>query len=529
MNQSPRRILARILLAVVLAAKASTSAAVTQVEYVDELNFYNTDLHLVLLALEERTGYPFVEDIPVQGKITVHVAERTPIAEVLDQILRGLNLSWRLEKGVYHVEMKVPVKGAPLGRGLVARTYELQVVPADEAVEAILRLLSEYGKVSADTGLNTVMVTDVAEVHASVRTLLDSLDVEGRQTAQINVQIKILEIRRTDSSRYRSAISWNKYDAFESLSSKFMNPLPSFSGNIPGSISDAFSFTVGHWGIDQVVAHYTASVTTDQLNVLAEPDITVPNGQDAEIFVGERIAQEWGGLSPWEDIGIKLWVRPKLVGTDGMIEIQVKPEISERTGLVSPFFQKDFPGIDYLKNQVVDTTVQVISGGTIRIAGLTFVEDSVIEKKIPVLGDLPLIGALFKDTNKSRTKQEIVILVSPRLLERIPPRCATTAGISALLANLVVGSTDVMLDWSEDVPFDNIGVIRYHVYRDTRPIVATAGLIPLSREVRGDLTSWVDYTSKRRGVTYYYAVTGIDGAGNEQAVSNSPSVTIPRR
>jgi hypothetical protein len=86
-----------------------------------------------------------------------------------------------------------------------------------------------------------------------------------------------------------------------------------------------------------------------------------------------------------------------------------------------------------------------------------------------------------------------------------------------------------MLDWSEDVPFDNVGVVRYHVYRDIRPIVGTLGLVPLSREVRGDATSWVDYAPKRRGVTYYYAVTGLDGAGNEQTVSNSPSIAIPRR
>jgi len=86
-----------------------------------------------------------------------------------------------------------------------------------------------------------------------------------------------------------------------------------------------------------------------------------------------------------------------------------------------------------------------------------------------------------------------------------------------------------MLDWAEDVPFDNVGVVRYHVYRDVNLIIDTAGLIPISREVRGDVTSWVDLTLKRRGVAYHYAVGAVDGADNEQAVSNSPGVTIPRR
>jgi fibronectin type 3 domain-containing protein len=54
-------------------------------------------------------------------------------------------------------------------------------------------------------------------------------------------------------------------------------------------------------------------------------------------------------------------------------------------------------------------------------------------------------------------------------------------------------------------------------------------MVPITRDVRGDLTSWADLTPKRRGIAYYYAVTAVDGAGNEQAVSNSPTVAIPRR
>ena len=182
-----------------------------------------------------------------------------------------------------------------------------------------------------------------------------------------------------------------------------------------------------------------------------------------------------------------------------------------------------------MNTREVDTKVDVISGATVRISGLLGTSNRKTEFKIPVLGDLPLLGYLFKVSTTTADRKELVILVSPHLVEHIPPRCATTAGISALAANLVVGTTDVLLDWSEDVPFDNIGVVRYHAYRDIRPIMGTANLIPLSREVRGDLTSWVDFTPKRRGVTYYYAVTAVDGAGNEQTVSNSVSVTVPRR
>src|ERR1044071_7073795 len=94
-----------------LPAHAAEAPAPATIDYVDELNFYNTDLHLVLKALAERTNYPFIEDIPVEGKVTIHISKRTTIAEVLDQLLRGLNLSWRLDKSVYHIQIKPPVKG----------------------------------------------------------------------------------------------------------------------------------------------------------------------------------------------------------------------------------------------------------------------------------------------------------------------------------------------------------------------------------------------------------------------------------
>jgi len=516
---------------------AADTPAPATVDYVDELNFYNTDLHLVLKALEDRTGYPFIEDVPVEGKVTIHISKRTTIAEVLDQLLRGLNLAWRLDKGVYHVQIKPPVKGQPLGRGLQAITYALDVIAADEAAEAVRPTLSEFGKLTVDPGMNTITVTDVSEVQQAVKSLVESLDVEGKQPGQVSIQIKILEITRQDDTQIGTNLAWNKYDASEELSSSFARGLNNVrgwggfqNGGFNGQQGDeyyafypnAMTFKVGQWGIDPVQMSLDATIAVSKVNVLSEPDITVLDKKDGTITIGEKLAQrQAGGSISYKDTGIIIKVKPT-IGENGKINLELNPKITDPETLKNA-------GFAYMNTREVDTKVDVISGATVRISGLLSTGDEKIEEKIPVLGDLPLLGYLFKFSRTIAQKNELVILVSPHLVEHIPPRCATTAGISALGANLVVGTTDVLLDWSEDVPFDNIGVVRYHVYRDIRPIMGTANLIPLSREVRGDLTSWVDFTPKRRGVTYYYAVTAVDGAGNEQAVSNSPSVTVPRR
>lgn len=509
-------LLAALALAPVMAWAAS--------DEIEELNFYNTDLHLVLKSLAEKTGYPFVEDIPVEGKVTIHVSKKTPIAEVLDQMLRGLNLSWKLERGVYHIGLKMPVKGLPLGKGLLSKTYPLNFTAADEAASILRPLLSEYGKVTVDQGMNTVTVTDIGEIHESVKGMLDGMDTEGRRPAQINIQVKILQIDRSDGTTQEATVSWNKYNAFEMIGSYFADGLDWQRTSESNSFyPGAFTFKVGYWGMDQFVARYMAYLDASRVNILSEPDVTVPNDRAATINVGEKWAiLRTGGNYSYQDVGINLVVKPKL-GAEGRIELEVNPQISN-DGPGAGF--NNFSCIDYRE---VKTKVEVVSGGTIRIGGLVFTEEKENEARIPVLGDLPLLGNLFKSRTTSKYRREVVILVSPRLLEGIPPRCAATAGISALTASLIAGTTNVMLDWSEDVPFDNVGVVRYNVYRDIRPVVGIVGMVPITRDVRGDLASWVDLTPKRRGIAYYYAVTAVDGAGNEQAVSNSPTVAIPRR
>jgi len=523
------RLLLALLLILLGAVPAGASAdEVKLTDYVEELNFYNTDLHLVLKSLSERTGYPFVEDIPAEGKVTLHISKKTSIAEVLDPLLRGLNLSWTLDRGVYHIQPRKPVKGTSLGRGLVARTYSLETIAADDAAEAVRPMLSEFGKVAVDSGMNALTVTDVPEVLDSIKNLLDGLDVEGKQPAQISIQTKVLQISRTNRINSGADLEWMKMNAFEGIGSRYLggnlNNVPGWGGDEAHAYySDGFTFKVGAYGIDDLVARYYLQQYVTGINVLSEPDVTALNDTEARIMVGLKLPQSVsGGGFRFYDTGVILKVKPRL-GDQGRIYMDLNPIVTEPSG------ETGSGNLDVLNNRELTTEVEIVSGQTIRVGGLVDTDAETIEEKIPVLGDLPLLGYLFKWQSAGDSKSEIVILVSPHIVEHIPPRCAATAGISALTASLVVGTTDVLLDWSEDVPFDNVGVMRYHVYRDIRPIMSTANLVPLTREVRGDVTSWVDMTPKRRGVTYFYAVTALDGAGNEQTVSNSPSVTVPRR
>jgi len=218
----------------------------------------------VLRALADKTGYPIVEDVPVTGKVTVHISKRTAISDVLDQILRGLSLSWKLELGVIHVQRKIRAGGGP-GGGLETRVFSLEAIAAEEAAEIVRPLLSEFGKLATDKWLNAVTVTDLPEILDSVKALLDSADVEGKRPAQINIQTKVLQIERDATDQTYAHVSWWKRNAFEALSSQFMpddlrtvNTSPGWgSDERYASAPDTFTFKVGTWGVDDFLAQAT--------------------------------------------------------------------------------------------------------------------------------------------------------------------------------------------------------------------------------------------------------------------------------
>jgi len=278
--------------------------------------------------------------------------------------------------------------------------------------------------------------------------------------------------------------------------------------------------------VDQFVARIKLTAYSDDVKTVSEPDLEVLDGEKATVKIGEEIPFVNTGVSPaelqkYESSGIIITITPQ-TAKDGMISLDVDAASSPRSNV------SDAAG-PRLNNSAVKTNLTLVNGDTARLGGLLRQEEDVVINKIPILGDLPVIGILFRNEQTTIQRTELVLLVSPSIVEDVPPHGRRTAGISALVAWMIPGTTNVVLDWSEDVPVDNVGVFQYRIYRDIRPIVSVARLAPLADAVPRSMSTWVDESPKRRGVTYYYAVIAVDGAGNEQAVSNTPAITVPRR
>ena len=166
-----------------------------------------------------------------------------------------------------------------------------------------------------------------------------------------------------------------------------------------------------------------ALINQGKARILSRPSITTLSGKNANILIGGRIpvpiSDGNGNVSvDWREYGIPLNIEPK-VDSEDKITSKVHAEVSTLDKASS--VKIDSYSIPGILSREADTEVNVHSGMTMVIGGLINSEDSKSISKIPLLGDLPIIGRFFQHTSKSRDKRELIILITPTLVSDDTP------------------------------------------------------------------------------------------------------------
>lgn len=178
--------------------------------------------------------------------------------------------------------------------------------------------------------------------------------------------------------------------------------------------------TLGWFGrrISNVNASLQALITTGKARILSRPSITTMSGQKANILIGGRIpiptSAGDGEISiDWREYGIRLNIEP-VVDAENKITSKVHAEVST-LDYGHGVKENDFT-IPALASREADAVINVRSGMTMAIGGLLNSEDGKTITKIPLLGDIPIIGQFFRHTTKTRDNRELVILITPSLV-----------------------------------------------------------------------------------------------------------------
>jgi type IV pilus assembly protein PilQ len=354
----------------------------------------------------------------------------------LDAILASQGLGWRLQsEGILIVDKLEGLRTRDTLQ-TETRVFRINYARADSVASTLQALATpNRGQVVAYGGANSIIVTDVPSVVARMDTLIQNLD---RKTPQVSIEAKIIFVDRTDVNDLGIV-----YDLKDRTGNSINDVVGVDDPLAPGTLTNSTLVDLSGESIaalananDRVLApslqilattafgDFSLAAFLDALeqhqlsDVQAAPSIQVVDNHNARIQVGERTPiriLEQGAQAAnatvnvqMEDTGIILDVTPHITNNN-----QILLDISaERSGL-----QTDLPDVGFnFSQQLGRTRLLLDDGETMVIGGLTLSQVDRNESGIPLLMDIPVLGALFRTTKNSETKQDLIILVTPHIV-----------------------------------------------------------------------------------------------------------------
>jgi type IV pilus secretin PilQ/predicted competence protein len=391
--------------------RKDAEAAEDKMDVKISLDYKNADLLTVLRSLSWTYNLNIITSPDIKGKITISLKEVT-VKEALEAIITISGLTYTMRNNIIYIS-----PGDAETAEFISEIIFLKYTKAADAQNLLRKTISGKGDIKTDEIANSLIITDYPANIQKFKSLLGKVDVPPRQ---VLIEAKIVDITSTDLEAL--GVTWNlKYapahgifDGDTHLSEEIDTTIDMSeqSSNLTGSQIRIDDLNIRGLTID---ATLDALVKDGKADVLASPSIAVLNGQEARIIIGERYpykerTQTTTGTTEttkFVDIGTTLRVTPQ-INEDGYITMNVHPEVSSlHTALDAG---------PRITTREADTTVRVKEGETLVIGGLIKQTEGASEEKIPLLGDIPLLGFLFKRREHDIERKELAVFITPKIL-----------------------------------------------------------------------------------------------------------------
>ncbi len=408
------------------------------------VDFRETPIEDVIRTIAKQVDLNFVKSPDVTGNVTFTTATPVPLEEVLTNVLGVHGAGFVASENMIRI-----VPAAQLTEEterIVSKVYRIVYADVTEVEKALAKVISKRGSLSSNPGTSNIMVTDTESKIAAIDAFVQEMD---RRTAQILVEARIYDVKNTDELELgiewragrNTAYGEGRATGIGSLSTEegpvnttLTNSDPFMTGIFESTIQQVGSTGTFDWGI--ITQHadidilMSAIQQQDAAKLLANPRIMVLDNEEASFKAVEEIPyqqlQQGGyqsfGTTEFKEVGVELQVRPHLA-KDGMIRLTITPIFSVQVDTVEIPVLGIGGGVAITSPQpVVDrreaTTIALVKDGdTIVIAGLKKQTVNKLTSKIPLLGDLPLLGALFRFEGEETVNSELVVFITPRLIE----------------------------------------------------------------------------------------------------------------
>ena len=393
----------------------------------------------VIRQLVEQADLNYIKSPMVIGNVTVTFKD-VPLEEALTNILAVHGCIYVPTDNVIRIitSAEMVEKVEPI----LTKTYEIVYVDVAQVVEALDKFKSSQGSVSSIKGTSHIIVTDTESKIREITSLLDKID---RITPQILVEARIYDI--TCQDKLDLGIDWYAGRRTNWLSGYPINDdiavskggsdtyvhsrtdpsiLGGFTGSGAGKTEDT---TLGYLNLGllnksiDIDVLLKAEQEITEAKLLANPRILVLDNEEATFdivtehpYVERSIS---GGTITetvkFKDVGIKLVVTPH-VTRNGMLRLHILPEFGVKVGSVM-VSTNNVPIVDTRK---VDTIALVRDGQTVVLGGMRKRAVRKQTNKIPLLGDLPLLGGLFRFEGNDTAITELIVFITPRIVAQEP-------------------------------------------------------------------------------------------------------------
>ncbi len=413
------------------------------------LNFQNVEVRAILEVLAEFTGLNIIASDSVAGNITLRLKD-VPWDQALDIILHSRGLSMRKSGNVIWIaptdELATKEKLELEARQQISelepvRTESFQMKYQKAAdVQKILgdekqKILSKRGSVVLDGRTNTLFVQDTPAKLEDIRKLINQIDVPVRQ---VMIDARIVEASDTFSRSLGARLGFQDHGSITGTNQRAMvganlevpgyftgqaATVPTYSPqgmnvNLPAKSSagaaGALSLILFQSNATRFLnLELTALQADGKGKIISNPRVLTSDQTEAVIEDGTEIPYLQASSSGATSVAFK----------KAVLSLKVKPQITPDDNIIMDLkVNKDSRGKDTIAGPAIDTkqiTTQVLveNGGTVVIGGVFTQEEANTVTKVPLFGDIPVVGFLFKNTDKRDDKKELLIFVTPRILK----------------------------------------------------------------------------------------------------------------
>jgi type II secretory pathway component GspD/PulD (secretin) len=291
---------------------------------------------------------------------------------------------------------------------LDTEVFNLNFANAEQMEKTLNKLVSSGGRVGIDSGLNSVAITDTPADLKRIRKTVAKLDVKS---PQVMIEVLIVNVKLTN--QLKMGVDWTKLGTASNYLSQGLSITSSTNPFGKVTVSTAYD----NWNIQGLMDFVE---TNKDVRILANPKVLVLNNHTATIKTVKEIpykelnSTSGGGnigTTSFKEAGVTLEVTPQIT-EDGYIIMSIKPEQSAQ---IDTFTLSDGGQVPVIESRKADTTLRVKDGQTIILGGLRERQPSIQESKVPVLGNVPIVGALFRKVNNELIESELGIFITPHI------------------------------------------------------------------------------------------------------------------